>query len=401
MSSGSPLLRVTTVVPGLARNLGGPAVTLVEGTAAMAGLVDRRIFTTDAGVPAGSRPFTRLRESDLPTGAADVAVKIFPVRRPYRFIFSPELWRALRVELVRSDVVTIHSLNLFPQLAAFLGARRHGVPYIVTPHGALDPWFRTSHPWVKRATNATWQSRMLENAAALHFTTPDEAALAADVAPRVRRVIVPNGVMVARFRKLEDNGRFRTRYLQGSTSPVVLFFGRLARKKGIDLLIRGFARATVAQDAQLAIVGPDDENLVPPLRELASDCGVADRVTFAGPLYGQDQLDALGSADIWALTSHTENFGNAVMEAMATGLPVLVSSAVNLAGAISACGSGVVTGLDVGEIAGHLERLLREPDERRELGRRAAAFADQYDWHTVAPQLVEMFRSVAGDSRRY
>jgi glycosyltransferase involved in cell wall biosynthesis len=146
----------------------------------------------------------------------------------------------------------------------------------------------------------------------------------------------------------------------------------------------------------LVIVGPDDEGLVPSVERQSVAEGTAARVRFLGPLYDEDRRSALAAGDIWALISHTENFGNAVLEAMAAGLPVIVSTAVNVSPEIQAAGAGVVTSLNVDEVATHIAQLLAEPDMRHRLGARARAFADTYDWSNVAPRLVEMYRSVVG-----
>lgn len=400
MTSSARPLRIVTVVPSLARNTGGPAVTLVEGTRAMSDSVHRVVYATDASQPAATRPFHRLTPSDLPEGAADVRTRIFRTRPPYGFGFSPGLWYALRRDVPRADLVTIHSLNLFPQYAAFTEAIRAGVPYIVTPHGSLDPWLARNSRFAKRVTNALWQRRMLANAAAIHFTTEEEADRAGDLAASTPHVVLPNGVDISRFSAPRPRGPFRTRYLDGFDGHVVLFLGRIAKKKGIDLLIRGFAAATSNRDARLVIAGPDDESLTQELAQLADRVGIRARVRFIGPVYGHQQLDALAAADVWALTSHTENFGNAVIEAMAAGCPVLVSTEVNLAPQIEEAQAGVVTQLSVDTIASSLRLLLDNSELRERLASSGRALAQTFNWSVIAPELVQMFNAVASDGRR-
>jgi glycosyltransferase involved in cell wall biosynthesis len=292
-------------------------------------------------------------------------------------------------------LVTIHSVNLFPQYAAFAAATRAGVPYIVTPHGSLDPWLATNSRLAKRVTNAVWQRRMLANAAAIHFTTEEEAQLAGELTASAPHLVVPNGIDLSRFAERLSGRSFRARHLDGYDGQVVLFLGRIARKKGIDLLIEGFAAATRGADSLLVIAGPDDEALTGELSRLASTLGIAGRVRLIGPVYGQDQLAAFAAADIWALTSHTENFGNAVLEAMASGCAVLVSTEVNLARLIQEAGAGMVTGLSVDEIAVALQTLLTDPQRRNTLSARGRALARDFDWTIVAPELLAAYRDIA------
>lgn len=393
-TSSGRRLRVVTVVPSVARNTGGTAVMVIEAARAMQGQVDTVVYATDAAQPASTRPFRRLTPEDLPAGASDLPLHVFPTRHPYALAFSPRLWTALRQAVRQADLVTINSLNLFPQFAAFQAASRAGVPYIVTPHGALDPWLRTNSPRAKKLANGAWQHRMLTQAAAIHFTTEGEAQLAADLTGVTPHVIVPNGVDLTRFNDASPGWKFRRRHLEAHKGPIVLFLGRIAKKKGIDLLIRGFARATCRHDVVLVVAGPDDEGLVAELSALAGRLGIRDRVHFVGPQYREQQAEALAAANVWALTSHTENFGIATIEAMAAGCPVVVSTEVNLAPQIRAADAGVVVSLSVEEIAGALRGLLDDPVRRAALGSRGKVFARRFDWGVVAPQLVEAYYEV-------
>lgn len=393
MATSRQGLRVLSVIPSVARNTGGTATFVLEVARAMRPRVEHTILATDAAAPA-SGSFRRLTSADLAPEAHALDVRVFPTRPPYSWGFSPGLLRAARHLVRKSDLVAIHSLNLFPQLAAFLTAKGAATPYIVTPHGSLDPWLRAQRTLRKAANDWLWQERMLRGAAAIHFTTDDEARIAAADLGDAPRWIVPNGIPFERFRGRGDPARFRNRYLDGYQGPLVLFHGRIAAKKGIDVLLRAVSRLPSRTTMNLAVVGPDDEGLSPGLLRLADELAIRDRVHLVGPLYGDDQLDALAAADIWALTSHTENFGIAVLEAMAAGLPVLISQEVNIAHAVTGAEAGLVTSLDVDEIAGKLDALLSDRELRGRIADKAVAFAARYDWGTVSDRLYEMYATV-------
>ena len=220
---------------------------------------------------------------------------------------------------------------------------------------------------------------MLKRAAALHVTSEEEARLIADVAPDVPRAVVPIGIRWDDFQTLPPPGSFRDRYLGGHSGPVVLFLGRLTFKKGLDVLVAGFARAAVP-DAVLAIVGPDDEGMQPGLESLARHAGIGSRVVFTGMLRGEDKAAAIAAADVWALPSHTENFGLAVVEALAAGRPVLMSPAVNIAHDAGAARAAAICEPDANEFGYALGALLADHERRVELGARAREFARRYDW---------------------
>jgi glycosyltransferase involved in cell wall biosynthesis len=383
-------MRVLHVIPSLAARTGGPAVAAVEfARVASEQGIESVVFSTDAAFPAGTREGRTIEPEELAHGAGEVQVRLFPVRRPYRLSRSPELRKALRAEVPDYDVVHIHSLYLDPQRVAGKAARRQRVPYVVSPHGALDPWLRRRGRGRKALAGVAWQRRMLRRAAAVHFTSEEEALLAGNVAPGVPKVVVPLGIDWSEFQQMPPPASFGGR-------PVVLALGRLAAKKGLDLLIRSFAIAARRfSEARLVIAGPDDEGLLPELEALAAREGVGDRVVFPGMVLGRDKLAALAAADVWALASHTENFGIAVMEALAAGVPTLISPAVNLAGPIERAGAGVVSETRPDAFAGALSYLLEDEERRARYAERGREFARGYDWGSIAPRVVQLYEGVA------
>lgn len=389
-------LRVLQVIPTLGVLSGGPVVAVVESARALGDRgVETTVVATDLALPAwtkGQRPAT---PADLPAGAEAVKVVLARAGRPYRLAYSPTLLRDLRERAHGQDVVHIHSLYLFPQFAAGLAARAAGTPYIVSPRGALDPWLRRRGRLRKRAMDVVWQRRLLERAALLHVTTEDEARLIRDVAPDVPRRVVPNGIFWSRFQNLPDSDEFRRRYLEGHTGRAVLSLGRLTAKKGLDILVEAFGRiASRFPDTVLVLAGPDDGES-PALRRQAAELGIAERVFFTGMLLGEDKLAALEAADVWALPSHTENFGIAVVEAMAAGVAVVVSPAVNLSPDIAASNAGLVVPAEPGAFAAEISELLDDAERRRALGESGRLFSRAYDWSEVAARLEDMYRSVA------
>jgi len=390
-------MKVLHVIPSVAARTGGPAVTAVE-LARVAGAhgIETAVFSTKMGFPAQSWNPAEIEPGELVSGVEDVDMRLFPVQRPYRMAYSPKLRRALSLHIRQYDVVHIHSLYLYPQFAAAAEARSRGIPYIVCVHGALDPWLRRRGRVRKRLTEIMWQNRMLKRAAAIHFTLEEEARLAGGVAKGRPRVILPNGVRWSEFGDLPDPADFRARFLGGHTGPVVLFLGRLTEKKGLDLLIRAFALvADRYPDALLVLAGPDDERLRPDLAALAEQEGVGERVVFTGLLLAEDKLAALSAADVWALSSHTEAFTIAVIEALAAGVPTVVSPAVNLAGEIERSGAGIVSDTQPEKFAGALSYLLEDEGRRALFKARAREFARAYDWDVLAPRIVEMYERVA------
>jgi len=395
-------MKVLQVIPNLAARTGGPPVAVVESSLALARCgVETTIFATDLAEAASAPSHARVTPGDLPQGAESLDVRLFPARWPQRLVFSPALWRAVHEQAPRHDVVHIHSLFLFPQFAAYRAARAAGVPYVVSARGALDPYLRRRNRHLKAINDALWQRAMLADAAALHLTSDEEARLLRDVAPGVPRAVIPNGIRWADYQALPPGQEFRTRFLDGHDGPVVMYLGRLSHKKGLDVLVRAFAAVRrEVPDARLAIVGPDDEGLTPELAALAVREGVADAVTFTGMVRGRDKLAALAAANVWALPSHSENFGIAVAEALAAGRAVVMSPGVNIAPEIAAASAGVVCELTAEAFAASTVALLRDDAGRARYGQAGREFARRYDWDAVAPQLADLYEGIASGAPR-
>lgn len=392
-------MKVAHVVPGLAARTGGTAAGAVEAALALeAAGVRSTIFTTDLRGSASSGLGGGIQPHELPSGADGVDLRIARARRPHRLAYSPALRRSLRAALMDYDVVDVHSLYLYPQYAAFHEAARAGLPYVISPHGALDPYLRARGRGRKLLMHALWQRRALERAAAIRLTADEEATLVEDVAPHVPRFVVPNGVDWSAYQRLPRGDLFRARHLDGHSGPVVMYLGRLARKKGLDILIRSLARLDPETGAVLAIVGPDDEGLKPALEALARELSVEDRVRFVDMVTGDDRLAALAAADVWALPSRAENFAIALAEALAAGVATVVSSAVNIADDVRAADAAVICEPTVPELTSALRALLADDTRRAQLGANARSFARRYDRAPVGARLAQMYESVVGRS---
>jgi glycosyltransferase involved in cell wall biosynthesis len=358
------------------------------------------VLTTDIALaPAGPlQRQRRLRAEDRHPSLADGDVRVHRARFPRRLAYSPELARSARRLAPGSHVIHLHNLWQHPQYAGYVAARGAGVPYIVSTHGALDPYIRAHGAARKRLFTVLYQHRLLQGARLIHVTTAAEARYVNDVLPEASCEIVPCGTDTARFAQLPPGTEFRRRHLRDYDGRVILFLGRITYKKGLDVLVEAFAEVRRSLDCRLVVAGPDDESLSPALMTLAARLDVADDVTFTGPLYGEQRLAALASADVWALASHAENFGIAVVEAMAAARPVVISRGVSLAADVEAAGAGVVAEAAPQPFAREIAALLSDDARREMLGRRARAYAARYDWDVVGPQLLDMYQRVASGS---
>lgn len=391
-------MNVAAVVVGAGARAGGTAAFVGESAVEIESLgVDVTVLATDIALaPSGwIQRQRRITHEERHPSLQRSNVRVFPTRFPRRLAFSPALSRAVRDLAPACDVIHLHNLWQLPQYAGYRAARAAGIPYVVSPHGALDPYLRRRGRARKWISMSLYQHELLARAALIHVTTEAEADLIRDVVPEVPRAVVPCGAYVGEFADLPPREEFRRRYLNGYRGPLVMFLGRLSFKKGLDVLVRAFALARRQCECRLAIVGPDDESMRANLVRIAHDLGVADDVHFVGALYGPARRAALASADVWALPSYAENFGIAVIEAMASGRAVAVSTAVNVSRDVAKARAGAVVPPEPVAFGETLLRLLEDEPRRRELELAAPRFAARYDWKVVAPQLLDMYRKVA------
>jgi glycosyltransferase involved in cell wall biosynthesis len=246
------------------------------------------------------------------------------------------------------DAILIDGLWQYPAAVARTTALAAGIPYLVFPHGMLDPWFRRTYPAKHLKKQLFWwlaQYRVLRDANRVVFTTEAERDLAPQTfwPHRWRSAVVPLGTS----RPPGDATEQRAAFLQ--VIPVLqgrrflLFLSRIHAKKGCDLLLKAFCRiADKHPDLDLVLAGPDPDGLRPGLSTIVEQKGFANRVHWPGMLEGDVKWGAFHAADAFILPSHQENFGIAIAEAIACKLPVLISNKINIWHYVTEDGTGLV-----------------------------------------------------------
>ena len=242
-----------------------------------------------------------------------------------------------------------------------------------------------------------FQNEVSRRAAGLHFTTREEWRLACPHARNSRGCIISIGIDRRGLEHLPSRQALRNRYPIIGDRKVILFLGRLSHKKGVDIVIRAFSQVALKRDdIFLVLAGPDDGT-----REraaaLISQCGVAERSLFTGMVVGEDKRVVLGGSDIFVLPSQSENFGISVVEAAASGLPVVISDRVNIWREFHDARAGVAIPPTVPDFARQLNFLLDNPAAAAHMGRRGAEVARRFSWELLVPQYEHMYATAARD----
>jgi len=390
-------MKILHVIANLAPRYGGPSQACWEMARAVAQLGHQvSIYTTNQDGPGELEV-----PLDRPVRRDGVEIRYFPIQAPRFWGASLPLALALKRRIPASDLVHIHSLYLFHDLVAGHWCRRFNVPYLMRPHGTLDPFIHRRHRGRKRLMELLFEDRNLRRAAALHFTTAEEKTLAAPFTFQTPGVVVPLGINWEEFAHLPDPGGFRRRYPEIGDKTVILFFGRINFKKGLDILARAFgAVARRRRDVHLVITGPDNEGWGARVRTWLAEEGVAERTTFTGMLLGPEKLAVLRDAALFVLPSYAENFGLAVIEAMAAALPVVISDQVNIWREVKAAGAGRVIPTDPQALADQLLDLLDHPEAAACMGRKGRALVQKrFQWPQIARSLAIAYERIINEHR--
>jgi len=178
--------------------------------------------------------------------------------------------------------------------------------------------------------------------------------------------------------------------------PFLLFLSRINWKKGLDRLIPAMSYIT---GTHLVIAGNDEEDYIPRLETMAIKQGVRDRITFTGPVYGDSKKALLRHATALVLPSYSENFGNAVLEAMAAGCPAVVTPEVGIADIVKEYAAGMVVPGDPEVLGRQLRDLLLQPERLKEMGRKGKkAVREHFTWDAVAGLMERSYRDMVRDS---
>lgn len=319
-----------------------------------------------------------------------------PTRPWHRVVpyWSPTMRPALEQVLPGADVCCLNvGLTLANRMAQAIAAAS-GVPCVYNAEGALCPVRLRLKAWRKRVFLTLVERPLLRRVAMCQaLTGKDVHDLAALGVPDARIALVPNAVEPA---VPGDAARFRARFGIDAARDIVLFLGRLHRIKGIDVLIDAFAASDPA-GATLVVAGPDD-GVGPALDRQIAARGVVDRVVRTGHLDAAGKADALAAAQVFVLPSRTEGLPVAVLEALAAGLPSLVSTACNVP-EVETAGAGRVLPCDPNAFARALRELLDDPAQRRAMGQRAVELVERsFSVERVIEHLEALYARVAAGS---
>ncbi len=357
---------------------------------------------------------------------APVTVYHFRVLGPTEFAYAPALCRKL-LEL-GSDIIHTHGIWQYPSVAALAWHKKCAGPYLVSPHGMLDPWALRNSAWKKRAALMLYEGSHLRQAACLRALCESEARSMRAYGLRNPICVIPNGIDLPRVVERPELAVAETSPLQrlAAGRKLLLYLGRIHPKKGLLNLLKAWKQVSGrwsvvggrSSEWILAIAGWDQKGYEAELKRLASELGLAfadvreDKpesrnptpdlcppasVLFLGPQFGEEKAACYRDCEAFILPSFSEGLPMVVLEAWAYGKPVLMTAECNLPEGFGA-GAALRIEPSAESIAQALEDVFRAPPSAlRTMGEKGRELVrDRFTWPKVAAEMKAVYDWVLG-----
>ena len=377
---------------------GGPSQAVIEMVSALRSQgVDAEIATTnDNGKDLLDVPLYELTDQLAEYG--HVPIRFFPRFSPNihtvrEFAFSRSLTTWLWQNITEYDLVHVHAIFSYASTIAMAIARIKKVPYINRPLGQLCTWSLQQSKLRKQIYLKLIERSNLLHSQALHFTAQQELEEFNLLKLNIPSFILPHGVQIP-FPIPNAQERVRKLLQIPDRFPILLFMSRIHPKKGLEYLIAALSKLK-EYDFALVIAGSGEPDYISQIQDLLITHGISDRTHLVGFVEGETKNLYLQGADLFALTSHSENFGIAAIEALASGIPVLITDGVAIAPMVQEQSIGYVTKLEINAIATKLERFFQNFDQTVPNKQNyQQIISENYSWQSISIQLAKIYKEI-------
>ncbi|MBW4613778.1 MAG: hormogonium polysaccharide biosynthesis glycosyltransferase HpsP [Desmonostoc vinosum HA7617-LM4] len=387
-------MKILQIVPSISLIYGGPSQMVLELAPALAKEgVDVTILTTDSNGDSGQKPLdVPLNRPIKQDGYEIIYFRCAPFRR---YKFSLDLLQWLKHHAQDFDIAHIHALFSPISSAAATVCRQYKLPYILRPLGTLDPADLRKKKQLKQLYVAILERRNLASAAAIHFTSKQEAKISERFGVATLDLVIPVGVSPI---KEHSGSSFYKQLGIPNDLPLILFMSRIDPKKGLNLLIPALEKLlTNGYNFHFVLAGtnPQDPDYEQKIKSQIQNSPLRSHTTITGFVTGELKVSLLQAADLFVLPSYYENFGIAVAEAMVAGTPVVISDQVHIYQQVQDSESGWVGTTDVQALFELLQTALQNPQERQRRGLNAQKYALQhFSWDAIARQTIQAYNQI-------
>jgi glycosyltransferase involved in cell wall biosynthesis len=303
---------------------------------------------------------------------------------PTKLFFAPSIHKVAHSFFRDADVIHGHGFYNYLNYSMVRSAIKRSLPLVYHVHGIFDPWILRRSRIKKRIAHILFENRNFRYATAWRALTGKEVDQIRSVGIRAPVILAPNGIKLSPFENIEI---LKTRLLHQQPRKRLLFLGRIHPKKGLVLLIKALCLLPkqLLSNWELAIYGPDEDGHQGEVQKFITDLGLEEFAKFHGVVRGANKIEALASADAFVLTSFSEGFTVALLEASAASLPCLYTTECNFPD-LEESGGGIMVQPELQSVTKGLRQLLcfddREFKERGRLARRLVE--EKFTWGKVA-----------------
>jgi glycosyltransferase involved in cell wall biosynthesis len=385
-------MKILHVIPSYlpAYQIGGPVKFTHDLCKALVSHgVEVSVFTTTAGLDRIPRPLPCKNNID------GVDLTYFPSSFFKKYNHAYGIARAIRKRVRDYDLVHIHSVFSYTTLVASSACRKNNIPYILNPLGALDAdMINLKNTLAKKAYLEMIEKNNIEGASVIHLASDYERRKFQALGFGQKIEIIPPGLDLSEYNKQGDI--LRIRYPKLKEKKIVLYLGRIHPKKGLEILLKAFAKVIMARDdTYLVVAGPIDGYAKKIISFVKKESVLNKRVIFTDMLLGTDKVAAFYASDVFVLSSYGENFGVAALEALACGVPVVLTKEVGLSPDVEEYGAGFIVKQDALEISEAIEKLLCNHDLREAISLHARSLAqERFNLDIIVNKVIGLYESI-------
>lgn len=384
-------MRILFVIPALGDVYGGPSKTTTDLAQSLAdrGLTVDIVTTNANGAKSLDVPIQQWLSK------SGYRIQYFAYRNIGDYKWSNTFATWLFHHVADYDLVHSNAVFSLPNLPAHWACQWQKVPYIITPHGMLEPWALSYKARKKHLYYHAFERPALNSASGIQSLAVPEAEHLQDLQVNAPIFIIPNGIHHSEFQTLPDPESFYQQFPHTRNKTLILFLGRIDPKKGLDLLAKAFKSIRHRFPlAHLIIAGSDNIGFLPTAKQYFAEADCLEAVTFTGILTGSIKYSALAAANVYVAPSYSEGFSMSVLEGMASKLPCIITTGCNFEEAAVAEVAYVVD-IQAEAIAAALIKCLSDPVKSQAMGDRAHRFIlENYTWDKIAEDLIQVYQAI-------
>jgi glycosyltransferase involved in cell wall biosynthesis len=311
-----------------------------------------------------------------------------------KYAVSSNLAQWLWNNIKKYDLIHIHSIFSYSSTVAMSIARYYKIPYVVRPLGQLCQWSLKQNFLVKKIYLRMIGYDNINHAKAIHYTAEQEKQEVKSLSFDPQPCVIPLGIDIP---DTISDAELHIRDILGISdkAPLILFLSRIHPKKGLDYLIRSLANVSSQFSFHLIIAGDGKEEDKQVIDQLIDNFHLRERTHFVGFVQGETKNLLLQGSDLFALTSHSENFGIVVIEAMAAGLPLLLTRGVALAPIVEENQLGYIADLNEDSIVKSLKIFFENRLQKDEISQKNKKYVENnFSWDTISIKLISLYESI-------